>query len=203
MTARQSLTAAQQLARLLRPAGQAPVEHHGATAIFQAIAGEGPLVAEVSVRPAWEIHDGERALLSAREGRDVHLREGALRCAAGWPVALVTALVVTARVPCRARHALGISPSGQLLPARDPGQAQCRTPLGRALHGLGVRREQLSVTATPGRHDQPGEATALRSVARLWSPDGYPLALVTERVTARFLDTYPPPWPLAPATQLA
>lgn len=48
--------------------------------------------------------------------------------------------------------------------------------------------------------DNPGDAgneIAQLSSARLWRPSGWPLALVTEQVYAQFLDTYPPPWPLA------
>ena len=40
------------------------------------------------------------------------------------------------------------------------------------------------------------EEVVVVSVARLWTPFGWPLALVTERIHAQFLAVYPPPWPL-------
>jgi hypothetical protein len=82
---------------------------------------------------------------------DAHRRDGLLRCATGIPIARVTALMVTSRVPEPARSALGITPCGHLLsPQQD---VTSRTPLGHALRGLGISREQLGAAATPG---QPG-----------------------------------------------
>jgi hypothetical protein len=183
---------AAELALLLLRTSMTPVEHGGATAIFEAIAGSGQEVtAGVSARPARELTGSERALLSVVFLADVHRREGVLRCSAGIPAAYVSVLVVTSRVPARARPALGITAAGEL--AGCPGEM----PLGRALRGLGVCREQLSVRATPGRLDEAGNEIALQSAARLWTASGWPLALVTEDVRAGFLRAYPPPWPLA------
>jgi hypothetical protein len=102
---------------------------------------------------------------------------------------------VTHRVPEPAYPALGISPDGYL--QDTPQNEHIHTPLGRALYGLGVTREQLSATATPYQLNEAGSEIAVVSVARLWTPSGWPLALVMERVHAQFLAAYPPPWPLA------
>jgi hypothetical protein len=102
---------------------------------------------------------------------------------------------VTSRVPEPARPALGITPNGY--GQHTPPNGQVPTPLGRALHGLGITREQLNAAATPGHLDETGSEIAVRSTARLWTPSGWPLALVTERIYAQFLAAYPPPWPLA------
>jgi hypothetical protein len=123
---------------------------------------------------------------------DVHRWEGLLRCATGLPVASVTALIVTSRIPVPAREALD-----RHLRHAAPQQGKTRTPPGRALHGLGITREQLSAAATPGHLDEAGTEIAVVSVARLWTPTGWPLALVTGQVHARFLAAYPPPWPNA------
>jgi hypothetical protein len=188
-------SAARQLADLLLQAGEVPIEH-GATAILQSIANGSPLTAEISVRPASHLTDEERALLGVPVPADVHLREGHLRCPDGLPVADVTALIVTHRVPEAARSALGITPDGHLQD-RPHDRPQPRTPLGHALRGLGVTREQLSATATPCDLDEAGAEIAVYSVARLWTPSGWPLALITERIHARFLAAHPPPWSLA------
>lgn len=186
-------SAAQQLADLLmRTIEPVPIEH-GATALLQSIAGSSPISADIVVEPASQLTDEEHVLLGAPVLADVHRREGLLRCAPDLPVANVTALVVTHRVPEPAYPALGISPPGYL--QHPPHNEHTRTPLGRALHGLGVTREQLSATATPYHLNEAGAEIAVLSVARLWTPSGWPLALVTERVHAQFLATYPPPGP--------
>lgn len=99
---------------------------------------------------------------------------------------------MTHRVPEPAYPALGITPNGHIQDSSQNGHAH--TPLGRALRGLGVRREQLSAAATAALVYEAGSEIAVFSVARLWAPSGWPLALVTERVHAKFLAAYPPPW---------
>jgi hypothetical protein len=178
----------EELARLLGSASEAPIESAGATAIFESICG-GPLTAEITVQPAGEVTDEEVALLAVPEEERLHLRFGVLRCAEGIPAAEVTALVVTRRVPDPARAAMGITSSGRLMPGHG------RMSLGRALRGLGVRREQLCVKFTPGCQDAWGQAQPLYSRARLRNGTGHPLALVTERVYACLLERFPPPWP--------
>lgn len=188
---------AAELARLLARTGETPIECDGAMAVFEAIAGSGPLIASMSVHPRRCVLPRERELLRAGERDEIHQRDGVLRCAAGVPVAEVIALVVTCRVPAPARPALSITPSGRLIPGHS------RTPLGNALRGLGVRIEQLGVARTPGRADEAGAGQVLASTALLRTASGLPLALVTERVYARFLAAYPPPWPLAQAAARA
>jgi hypothetical protein len=183
-------SAAQELADLLLRAGEIPIEH-GATALFESIAGGIPVNADISQAPVGQLTDEERILLGTPEPADVLHREGLLRCATGRSVASITALVVTSRIPEPARQALGITPAGH-----TPRRAQARAPLGRALHGLGITREQLAAAATPGHLDEAGSEIAVISFARLWIPSGWPLALVTERVRAQFLAAYLPPWPL-------
>jgi hypothetical protein len=186
-------TAAQEFARLLLRTAEAPIEDGGATALLEAITG-GPLTADITIRPAHDLSDEERALLGTLQPADTCRREGLLLCPAGVPVARVTALVVTSRVPEPARDALGIAPCGHLAwPARE---AQCRTPLGQALRGLGISREQLGATVTIAHPDDADSEIAILSSARLWHPSGWPLALVTEQICTQFLNAYPPPWPV-------
>lgn len=181
----------EELARVLATMADEPVETGGATAVFEAISG-GTLTADVLSSPAARVTPEEKSLLQVQDGEILHVRSGVLRCPGCIAVAQVTALVVSARVPDRARASLGITRSGRLLPV--PGS----TPLGRALRGLGVRREQRAVVLTPGCRDVFGARLALRSSALLRLAQGMPLALVVERVYARFAEAFPPPWPGLP-----
>jgi hypothetical protein len=186
--------AARELARLLGAGACCPVERGGATALLAAIAGQRALAADVAVRQARDATQEERDLLAWPRLSDLHRREGLLRTSSGLPVALVTALVVTSRVPPPARPALGVTPAGLLACGAPPRQARSQAPLGRAVSGCAVSREQLAVAVTPGCLDEAGDEVALRSCARLWLPSGWPLAVVTERVYAGFLDAFPLPW---------
>jgi len=105
--------------------------------------------------------------------------------------------VVNARIPRCARASLGVTRTGTLMPA--PGG----TPLGRALCGLGVRREQCEVVITPGCTDASGARLAIRSTSLLRTSDGTPPAWVVERIYARFLEAFPPPWPDRQPTGMA
>ena len=187
-------SSAQQLANLLKRRGEVPIEHGMAT-LLESIAGGNPISADITVGAVRQLSDEERVLLGTPLLADVHRREGLLTCAADLPVAFVTALVVTSRVPGSARPALGITPNGYV--QQMPPSGQVHPPLGRALQGLGITREQLSAAATPGHFDEAGSELAVRSTARLWTPSGWPVALLAERVYAQFLAAYPPPWPLA------
>jgi chorismate-pyruvate lyase len=183
----------EELARLLSAAGEEPIES-GATALFEAVTG-GRLTASVLTRPARRVAARQKRLLRVRDGEAMHVRAGVLLCPGGVPVAQVTTLVVSARIPDRARASLGVTSSGTLMPV--PGT----TPLGRALRGLGVRREQRDAVITPGCTDAYGARLAVRSTALLRTADGTPLAWVIERIFARFLEAFPPPWPcLQPTT---
>ena len=177
----------EELARLLGAAGDEPIEQ-GATAVFEAITG-GELTASVLTRPAARVAPDEKKLLRVRDGEGMHVRAGVLFCPRGVPVAQVTTLVVNARIPYCARASLGVTRTGRLMPA--PGS----TPLGRALRGLGIRRDQWEAIITPGCIDSVGDRLAVRSTALLRTADGLPLAWVIERIYARFLEAFPPPWP--------
>ncbi len=186
-------SAAQQLADLLQRTNEAPIER-GAMALLESIAGGNPISADVSIADVRQLTDEERVLLGTPSVADVHRREGMLRSAAGFPIAGITALMVTSRVPEPARLALGITLDGRI--ERTPQKEQA----SRALHGLGITREQLSATTVSGHLDNADPEIAVRSTARLWTPSGWPLALVIERVYAQFLAAYPPPWPLTQTT---
>jgi hypothetical protein len=177
----------EELARLLGTVGEQPIES-GATALFEAVAGRR-LTASVLTRPASRVAAKEKKLLRVRDSEAMHVRAGVLLCPGGVPVAQVTTLVVNARIPEFARASLGVTSAGTLMPV--PGT----TPLGRALRGLGVRREQRDAVITPGCTDVYGARLAVRSTALLRTVDGIPLAWVIERIFARFLEAFPPPWP--------
>ena len=101
------------------------------------------------------------------------------------PAAAVTAVLLPQRVPVTALRALGADADGTAL--GDSG-----VPLGRALAGLGVRREPLEALATPGQRDASGREQVIWSAARLWLDS--PVAVVTECFYQGFLDAYPGPW---------
>lgn len=168
---------------LAAPAGQ-PVEDSGATAVFAAISGS-EITAVMHSRTSRELTWRERDQLRAPGTTAGHERRGTLY-AGRVPAAAVTAVLLPHRIPAAARAALGIGPDGDPVPAaRD-------VPLGRALRGYGVRREPLEAAVTPGEHDAGGDEIVIRSAARLWL--SCPIALVTERVYAEFLDAHPGPW---------
>ena len=105
--------------------------------------------------------------------------------AGGVPAAAVTAVLLPQRVPTTALRLLGA----------DTGEfslGDARLPLGRALAGLGVRREPLEALATPGQRDAFGREQVIWSAARLWLDS--PIAMVTECFYREFLDAYPGPW---------
>ena len=101
------------------------------------------------------------------------------------PAAAVTAVLLPSRIPRTTLQALGTDADGATI-------GDDVVPLGRALAGLGVRREPLEVLATPGQRDADGREQVIWSAARLWL--GRPVALVTECFYQAFLGTYPGPW---------
>jgi hypothetical protein len=181
--------AAQALARLLRPGEDTAIELGGTTAVLESIAG-GRLEAEVLALEPHELTAAEALLL--RPGRDdaATLRRVLLRTSGGIPAVDATVILLPHRVPEAARTALGISRAGR------PSGGRCNVPLGTALRGLGVRREQLEVTATPGRADAAGAAQVLHARAVLHA--AAPIALVDEWFFAAFTEAFPVPVP-APA----
>jgi hypothetical protein len=171
------------IARLLAEQHGRPVEDCGATAAFAAISG-AEVTAVMASRGPRELTQREQQQLQSLGVTTGYERRGTLY-AGGVPAAATTAVLLPRRIPEAARQALGIGPGGEPLPAPD-------LPLGRALAGLGVRREPLDVTPTSGQRDALGNDLVICSSARLWL--GGPIAVVTERVYREFLTAYPGPW---------
>jgi hypothetical protein len=165
---------------LVAPQG-APVEQAGATAVFAAISGCA-VDAVMQSRGPRALTQREQQLLQSMGATTGHERRGTLY-AGNVPAAATTAVLLAQRVPAAVRATLGIGPDGEALPGI------AGVPLGRALSGLGARREPLDVVATPGEHDAVGHELVLRSAARLWLDR--PIAIVTERVYREFLDAFP------------
>jgi hypothetical protein len=113
-----------------------------------------------------------------------HERRGVLY-AGSVPAAATTAILLPHRIPAAALQAIGAGSGGGA-------PAGAGVPLGRALAGLGVRREPLEVLPTPGQRDASGKEQVIWSAARLWL--GCPIAVVTELVYKEFLNAYPGPW---------
>jgi hypothetical protein len=172
------------IAWLLAAPRHSPVEACGATAAFAAISGT-EIAAVTHARGTRELTQREQQLLQALGATTGHERSGTLY-AGNVPAAATTAILLPHRVPATVRATLGIGPPGDMLPM-VPG-----VPLGRALGGLGVRREPLEVVPTPGERDADGAELVISSAARLWL--GGPIAIVTERVYREFLACFPGPW---------
>jgi hypothetical protein len=166
-----------------------PVEECGATAIFTAICGQA-VTADIQFRGTRPPTAREQLLLQAPDAPAVHERRGTLQAAPGMPVAEITAVILPPRLPGSVRDLLGITGSGAAPPAA------AGVPLGRALRGLGSRREPLQARLTPGASDAAGQEQVIYSASRLWL--GGPVALVTERVYRSFLAAFPGPWPASP-----
>jgi chorismate-pyruvate lyase len=166
-----------------------PVEECGATAIFTAICGQ-IITADIQSRRVRPPTAREQRLLQAPGAPAVHERRGTLQAASGMPVAEITAVVLPSRLPGSIADLLGITGSGAAL------TAAAEVPLGRALRGLGVRREPLQARRTPGASDAAGQEQVIYSASRLWL--GGPVAVVTERVYRSFLAAFPRPWPASP-----
>ena len=181
------MNAAEELTALLAAQESTPIELGGATALFEAISG-GKVTAEIRSSGRCQLTDDERRRLRPGASDTAFTRHGTLRTAGGVPVAEVTAVILPRRVPGPARPDLGITKSG------TPLDGARSIPLGRALRGRGVAREQIEARLTPGARDAAGAPQALYSAALLRI--AVPLALVTERVYEEFLDEFPPPWPI-------
>jgi hypothetical protein len=172
------------IAWLLAAPRHSAVEDCGATAAFSVISGS-EIAAVMHCRGSRELTQREQQLLQSLGATTGHERRGVLY-AGNIPAAETTAVLLPHRVPATVRATLGIGPRGDAVPA-VPG-----VPLGRALGGLGVRREPLEVVPTPGEHDADGNELVISSAARLWL--GGPIAIVTERVYRDFLASFPSPW---------
>jgi hypothetical protein len=172
-----------------------------ATLLFEELAGE-----QVRI----ELTGRTDRLLTAAECHELHVapntfghhRTGRLRAASsGLVVAEVSSVVIPSRLPAPARTALGIGGPGERTPPPSP------VPLGKALAGLGVRREPLGARLARdsalenngtrennSAHDnnsagdmdgagQSADRASVESSARMWLGD-LPVALASERVTA-------------------
>jgi hypothetical protein len=165
------------------PRGSCPVEDCGATAVLSAISG-AEITADLHLRGPRTLTVREQQRLQTLGVTVGYERRGTLY-AGNVPAAAITAVLLPHRIPGIALRALGIDASGAAL--GDGG-----VPLGRALAGLGVRREPLEVLPTPGQRDAGGREQVIWSAARLWLRS--PVALVTECFYRQFLDAYPGPW---------
>ena len=165
-----------------------PVEDCGATAAVAAISG-AEVTAVMDSRGPRELTQREQRQLQARGPRPATSGAGPCTQAACPPRRSPRSCCRTGSPPPPCRRSAP-TPSGA---AAGGGGV----PLGRALAGLGVRREPLEVLATPGQRDAGGREQVIWSAARLWL--GGPVALVTECFYREFLDAYPGPW-TAPCT---
>lgn len=163
--------------RLLEAPVGVPVEECGATAALAAISGRD-ITAVMRTRATRELTAAEQEMLQAPGPAQGHERRGTLY-AGHVPAASTTAVLLPHRLPAAVRETLGID---------RPGGAEAAghgVPLGRALAGLGVRREPMSAVLTPGLRDADGRELIITSAARLWL--GWPIAIVAERVYRDFL----------------
>jgi len=168
------------IAWLLAPPQGTPIEQSGATAAFTAISGRA-VAALMQSRGPRDLTQREQQLLRSTDTTG-HERCGTLY-AGDVPAAVTTAVLLPQRLPIAVRATLGIGPEGEAL------TGVVGVPLGRALSGLGSRREPLGVVATPGERDAAGHELVIRSAARLWLD--HPIGIVTERVYGQFLDAFP------------
>jgi hypothetical protein len=167
------------------PRGRQLVEDCGATTLLAAISGT-EITAVMHSHSSRKLTAGEQQQLQVPGAAAGYERHGTLY-AGSVPAAAVTAVLLPCRIPNAALHVLGTDSHGTTLGGGT-------VPLGRALAGLGVRREPLEVLATPGQLDAAGREQVVWSAARLWLDA--PIALVTECFFKEFLDAFPGPWAL-------
>jgi hypothetical protein len=150
-----------------------------ATILFEELAGEqirieltGCADRPLTVAERRELHIGPDAY--------GHQRTGRLRTVdSGLVAAEVSSVVVPCRLPASARRALGIPGTDE--PAPPPSDI----PLGKALAGLGARREPLGARLVRDGTGLSRSRVSVESSARMWLAD-VPVALASERVTAEF-----------------
>jgi hypothetical protein len=149
-----------------------------ATILFEELAGEEIRI-ELSGCTGRPLTAAECRDLQLSPGARGHERTGTLRTvSSGLVAAEVSSVVVPGRLPASARTALGIP--GPEEPAPPPTDV----PLGKALAGLGVRREPLGARLVRDDGTRvPGGRVSVTSSARMWLAD-VPVALASERVTA-------------------
>jgi hypothetical protein len=146
-----------------------------ATLLFEELAGERIHI-ELAGRTDRTLTPAESLELHASPDTIGHHRTGRLRTVtSGLVAAEVTSTVLPWRLPAATRAELGIPDPGEPDPPRSD------VPLGKALAGLGVRREPLGAHLV--RSDS-SDNIAVESSARMWLGD-LPVALASERVTAQ------------------
>jgi hypothetical protein len=182
----------------LPPGPEGSGGHQGAqsaavvVALLARNAGPATLLFEELAREQIRIELAGRAdrPLTAAECHELHVspqaighhRTGRLRGVDSRLVAAeVSSVVVSWRLPAPARMALGIPCPG------EPTPPPSALPLGKALAGLGVRREPLGARLVRDAAGGVGGAASggicVESSARMWLGD-VPVALASERVTA-------------------
>jgi hypothetical protein len=165
-------TAVSIVALLARNAGPA-------TILFEDLAGE-QISIELVASADRRLTEAECVRLHADPGAYGHHRTGRLRTVhSGLVAAEVHSVVVPGRLPASARRILGIRGTDE--PAPPPSGV----PLGKALAGLGVRREPLGARLVRHGTGAAGDRVSVESSARMWLGD-VPVALAGERVTAEF-----------------
>ena len=150
-----------------------------ATALFEELAGDQVRI-EMTGRADRPLTAAECLELRASPGTHGHQRTGTLRTvSSGLVAAEVSSVVLPGRLPASVLRALGIPGPD------DPAPLPSAIPLGKALAGLGVRREPLGARLLRDSTRIPGSRVLVESSARMWL-DGTPVALASERVTAEF-----------------
>jgi hypothetical protein len=146
-----------------------------ATLLFEELAGESIHI-ELAGRTDRALTAAESLELHAGPDTIGHHRTGRLRTVtSGLVAAEVTSTVLPWRLPASTRRELGIPAPGEPAPPRSD------VPLGKALAGLGVRREPLGARLV---RSGSSDNIAVESSARMWLGD-LPVALASERVTAQ------------------
>jgi hypothetical protein len=146
-----------------------------ATLLFEELAGERIHI-ELAGRTDRALTAAECLELHASPDTIGHHRTGRLRAiASGLVAAEVTSTVLPWRLPASTRAELGIPAPG------EPALPRSDVPLGKALAGLGVRREPLGARLV---RSGSSDNIAVESSARMWLGN-LPVALASERVTAQ------------------
>src|SRR5258708_6218431 len=146
-----------------------------ATLLFEELAGESIHI-ELAGRTDRALTAAESLELHASPDTIGHHRTGRLRTVtSGLVAAEVTSTVLPWRLPATTRRELGIPAPGEPAPPRSD------VPLGKALAGLGVRREPLGARLV---RSGSSDNIAVESSARMGLGD-LPVALASERVTAQ------------------
>jgi hypothetical protein len=146
-----------------------------ATLLFEELVGERIHI-ELADRADRVLTAAESLELHASPDTIGHYRAGRLRAVtSGLVAADVRSTVLPWRLPEATRRELGIPEPG------EPALPRTDVPLGKALAGLGVRREPLGAHLV---RNGASDAIAVESSARMWLGD-LPVALASERVTAQ------------------